>query len=111
MFAVWFNALPGDSRDGWSSGLLHDPRVVHLWDAEQALGLWLGGHPDFREHGLLGAGVLMWDTYLLFGPEARWGEDGPAPLAGSGHTIVRKREQLREQLEALLAAVPLEAAS
>lgn len=103
VFAVSFDMLMTDSRAGWSAETLHDPRVVHLWDGERALGRWFAEQPRLRERGLVGDGV-MWDTWLLFGPDARWSADGPGPLSGAGHTIVRTRRQLREEVAALVGS-------
>lgn len=110
VFAVSFDMVMTDSRAGWSAGSLHDSRVVHLWDEERVLGSWFALHPRFRDRGLIGGGV-MWDTWLLFGPDARWGEDGPAPLSGAGHTIVRTRQRLREEVETMVSRASVAASS
>ena len=99
VYAVWFDMFPGDSRGRWPADLLDDPRARHWWDEEKRAGRWFGEHPGFggRE------GRVLWDAYLLFPPEARWGESGPAPVTGWGATIVENREDLRAQLDRILA--------
>ena len=49
-----------------------DPRARHWWDGAQVLGRrYADALAAGRETGPL------WDVYLLYGPDARWGE---APL-------------------------------
>jgi len=105
VLAIWFNVLPGDSRESWSADLFRDQRVEELWDEERAVGRWFAEDPELADRGLTGTGV-MWDTYLLFGADARW-VDRPSPLAGAGATIVRKRHQLAEELRMLLVDEPV----
>lgn len=87
--------FPGDSRGRWPAGLLDDPRVRHWWDEEKKVGRWFGEHPGFGKT----EGRVLWDAYLLFPPDAVWGEDGPAPVASWGATIVETRENLKKQLD------------
>lgn len=50
-----------------------------------------GGPPQDRP--------ILWDGYLLFGPEARW-DDAPAPLVGStgpGGTVIANLGELKRQ--------------
>jgi hypothetical protein len=83
-------SLPGDRRSAWDADVLPDPRVAHFWDASRIAGSWFARNIE-------GADGFMWDTYLLYGPEASW-TDKPAPLLGSGATIIDKGPQLQEQL-------------
>jgi hypothetical protein len=71
-----------------------DPRVLHFWDAARFAGPWFAKNVD-------GADGYMWDTYLLYGPNATW-EQAPAPLLSSGATIIDTSAQLRDKLESLL---------
>ena len=100
--AVWFEALPlADTRERWPADLLIDSRVVHHWDAGRAVPRFFGSDPAFRGKGLIGWRGVMWDTYLLFGRDARWAER-PAPLAGGGYTIIAASQQLAKELESAL---------
>jgi hypothetical protein len=72
VYAIWVNKLFGDARNRWDAAGLTDPRVVHLWDADDVSGGWLAGN-------VAGYQGSDWDTYLLFGPEATW-TGQPAPL-------------------------------
>jgi hypothetical protein len=67
-----------------------DLRVTHFWDAGRFAGPWFARNID-------GANGFMWDTYLLYGPDAKW-EDKPNPLLGSGATIIDTGTQLQEEL-------------
>ncbi len=42
----------------------------------------------------------MWDTYLLYGPNATW-DQAPGPLLGSGGTIIDVGPELRDKLTPL----------
>jgi hypothetical protein len=64
VYTVWFSMLAGDSRAGWRSGAMPDPRVTHLWDEERIASRW------FAEH-VVGAQGFTWDIYFLYGPNAR----------------------------------------
>ena len=100
VYAVWFNMLQGDDRSRWPSDALTDSRVREYWDEDQILGRWfaenLPGHC---------CGPIMWDTYLLFGPEAHWLAI-PEPLIDSGGTIIAKRDSLRAEVLKLIGPNP-----
>jgi hypothetical protein len=90
-----------DKREKWPADLLTDPRVIHHWDDGRVVARFFGADPAFRGKGLIGWGGVMWDTYLLFGRDARW-DDRPAPLAGAGYTIISASQHLAEELDAAL---------
>ena len=94
VYTVWFNMLLGDSREGWDSSVLPDPRVAHFWDGQRLLGHW------FAAQG--GADGVTWDHYWLYGPTARW-DTTPGPLVGDGGPIIAQADQLRQQIGPLLA--------
>ena len=100
--AVWFEALPVvDKRESWPADLLTDRRVIHHWDDFRGVPSYFGADPEFRSKGLIGWRNVMWDTYLLFGRDARW-TDRPAPLVGAGYTIIAALEPLTRELDAAL---------
>lgn len=98
VYTTWFSMLGGDSRSGWRSGVLPDPRVTHLWDEQRIAARWFSLHVEQTEG-------LIWDTYMLYGPQATWDsvESTPGPLVSSGATVVRKRAELEASLLPLLA--------
>jgi hypothetical protein len=105
VYAVWFSMVPGDARSEWPQELLTDPRVVHRWDEAKALGTWYARRtPSMRERispeSKWNDGDVLWDTYLLYGADARWKEDtAPTDLKLWGRTIVAARESLRAYFE------------
>ena len=94
IYAIWFNMLAGDSREGWDGGGLIDPRVVHFWDEQKVVGNWFAAQVT-QSHG------TDWDVYFLYGPQARW-DSQPSPLISSGGTIIGKRTQLQASIAPLL---------
>lgn len=102
MFAVWFDVLPGDSRNAWDPSLLNDPRVTSFWDDDGVTGRWFFAHRDAIGFRAI-PGVIVWDQWLLFGPEAAW-TDIPAPIVGAGFTIIGTAARLHNDLLALWAA-------
>ncbi|MGH9311577.1 MAG: hypothetical protein ACRD1S_00120 [Vicinamibacterales bacterium] len=105
MYAIWFNMFPGDARSEWPPELLTDPRVLHRWDEPKSVGTFFGQNkstmktrltPDSNGTG----GDVLWDSYLLFGADARW-ETFPAGLVHWGRTIVAARQTLKKEFERL----------
>ena len=99
VYAVWLPMISTDARSRWSwtAGVIDDPRVVHLWDEKKVIGTWLAGQPDIKGF----EGGVVWDTYLLYGPEARW-ESTPGPLVSWGYTINRTRSELLKSITPLV---------
>jgi hypothetical protein len=95
VYAVWTERMLGDARNQWDAAELIDPRVVHLWDERNLVGPWIVDNVEGYEGG-------DWDLYLLFGPDARWG-DTPAPLVDSGFTVIGRSEELQRAISPLLA--------
>jgi polyisoprenoid-binding protein YceI len=112
VFALWFPSvssemLPPESGR-WDESLLQDPRVVHVWDGEHQLNEILAASVDLegptraslgRTFGGLSWGRNLWDVYLLYGPEASWDEQPPAPAAAA-YPVLQNREALRQALAA-----------
>jgi hypothetical protein len=87
--------LPGDRRAAWDANVMPDPRVTHLWDEQRLTGRWFAQH-------LHNAQDIIWDGYLLYGPDAKW-ETLPEPLIGSSiGTVIGSREELQQQIIPLL---------
>jgi hypothetical protein len=95
VYAIWVNKVFGDARNRWDAAGLTDPRVVHLWDAEDLSGEWLATNVN----GYQGSD---WDTYLLFGPDATWTSQ-PTPLRSSGSPVDNQVEVLSQAVSPLLA--------
>lgn len=106
VYAVWFSMFGTETREDWPSDALTDRRVTHWWDEGKTVGRWymerVGGmraSMDPRSAGF--AGNVLWDAYLVYGPDARWG-DQPTDLRRWGRTILRTQEGLRDAFTALL---------
>lgn len=99
---MWFNMLPADARERWDPSLLTDPRVVHYWDAEAEIGRWFGEHRDEIGFSYF-SGAVVWDAYLLFGPDAEWREV-PVPLESFGFTVLADKEELADAIDELWLA-------
>jgi hypothetical protein len=94
VYVVWFDMLSGDSRQGWDGYLVPDPRASNLWDQKHLVSQTLGADVE-------GASPPVWDAYLLYGPEARWGKEPPRPIS-TGATIYATREKLQKDVLPLL---------
>lgn len=74
-YAVWGPMLgketEADART--ATRFLPDRRVSHYWTPEHVLAHSLSGPVGLPE------GEAAWDTYLLFAPGVRWGEEPPKP--------------------------------
>jgi hypothetical protein len=90
VLVVWMPVLAGDSREAWNRSVISDPRVTQLWDQNQVLGTWLQQH-----------GGAFWDTFLVYGPKARWTSHPTVPSA-SGSPIIGATDSLSHALAATL---------
>ena len=99
MYAVWTPALPSDSRSSWDASLLDDPRVVNLWDAEQAVSTWAAGSDKL---GIEPFGPILYDAFFLFTPAARW-DEAPSGLVVAGLPVIGETSKLASEAERLLA--------
>jgi hypothetical protein len=90
VYAIWVNKLFGDARNRWDAAGLTDPRVVHLWDADDVSGGWLADNVTGYRGG-------DWDTYLLFGPDATWTSQ-PHCAAPAARSTTRSTTSARRSL-------------
>ena len=94
VYVVWFNLLSEDSRERWDGYLVPDPRATNLWDEKRLASRAFAGEVE-------GASPPVWDAYLLYGPEATWGDAVPRPIS-SGYTVYGAREELKKNILPLL---------
>ena len=99
VYVLWSNQLPSDSRGGWDPGLLDDPRVTEYWDGAGETARWLFSQRDAIGFEFFG-GAAVWDSSLLFGPEAVW-DEVPSDLRHFGYTVIRQRTDLQHHLDVL----------
>jgi len=67
VYVAWIPMLYGDANPKVAD-LLVDDRARHYWDGRRRLGRSLA-----RELGL-GGGAVAWDIFLVYGPDAKWGD-------------------------------------
>ena len=98
VYSIWYNMYPGDDRSKWDENLLTDPRVTHFWDEDKIVGRWMVAQDivDYPRE-------IVWDAYLLFGPDARW-KNVPEPLISWGTPVYHRRHKLKSELLPLLEA-------
>lgn len=74
-FVVHEPVIGGTSRDiAAAARLLHNPNVRHYWNATGEFGRRLGQAVGLRRGS---DPVYAWDVWLMFGPDAVWGPQGP----------------------------------
>ncbi len=87
-----------DSRSSWSSGLLHDPRVVHYWDASKGIGRWYAQN----ESGPGDGDRVEWDAYFLYDRDAEWSRSQAPDPVSWGTTIMGTADKMQKDLLSLL---------
>ena len=82
--------LPDTNRD--AADLLVDRRARHYWDAKTSFGRYVAN--------LLGQGdgSPAWDIYLVYGPDAVWGDQPEA----SGSPVIADSAALEQALRPYL---------
>ena len=77
--------LAGDANPEVAD-LLVDNRATHYWDGQRRLGRAVG-----RMLGL-GDRAIAWDVFLVYGPDAKWGDPPKAvgsPVISASDTLER----------------------
>jgi hypothetical protein len=96
VLAVWFNMLPGDSRQFLDTKVLGDPRVTYFWDEGKVVGRWFANQ-------MSSGGEITWDAYFLYGPQARW-DQAPGPLlSASDGDVIGSTNQLMSAVRPFLS--------
>ncbi len=105
VYAVWQPILPTDFRFTRRESVLADPRVIHLWDRNKAIGRWFATYRGPQDDCFMGD--VAWDLFYLFGPDARWGES-PDSLVACGGPVIEKSGTLAAAIRPLLMADAVE---
>lgn len=99
VYVIWFSMIFSDARSRWrwTGHVIADPRVMHFWDEQKAMGRWFAqqDNPQESDPG------IVWDAYFLYGSEAQW-DAKPEPLISRGATIRDEYEALEKNLLPLL---------
>lgn len=92
VYLLWVPFL-GGTEASIDVDLMPDARVLHFWDGERIAS-------DFFGRQVFG-GPGAWDVYLLYGPDARWG-NAPEPLVSGGGTVVGLIDRIQRHITPLL---------
>jgi hypothetical protein len=92
---VWVHRWGTDTRGEIDGAGMVDPRVTHLWDTGNVIG------QPFLERSRVEFDGLDYDFFLLFGPDAVWGQTPPRSLS-SGATVIGSSDRLANAAAALL---------
>jgi hypothetical protein len=97
VYAVWVPFLGAtEQAANLSQTVLPDRRVIQFWDESALTSDWFAKNVDNTP-------FPSWDTYYLYGPNARW-ETTPQPLINSGGTIIGQGAALKDATVPLLNA-------
>ncbi len=105
VYVVWSHHLPNDSRGSWNPEILDDQRVVEYWDDAGVVSRWFFDHRDEIGFEFRGGGGAVWDSSLLFGPDASWGSV-PFPIEHFGYTVISRADGLKDHLDEFWATGP-----
>ena len=88
VYVIWFDMLPGDSRQLVDRRVLNDGRVTNFYDPNRVAGSWFGEHIE-------GGEGIVWDAYYLYGADATWTAT-PGPLLSSGGSVIGSSSDLAQ---------------
>lgn len=92
--------LATDDRSSWDGRLLDGPRVANLWDRDLAVSRWVARADNL---GIESFGLVVYDAFLLFAPNARW-ESAPSGLVAAGLPVLGETSKLASAIERLVSA-------
>jgi hypothetical protein len=106
VYAIYFEMVE-DDRGAKSrvnpKDLLDDPRVTSFWDDRKVTGRWFDENVTRLGERQGVANRIEWDSYVLFGPDAQWGESPPDHVSW-GRPLVQEAGRLGLDLEDALGA-------
>jgi hypothetical protein len=104
VYAIYFEAVHDDvgakSRIDPKT-LFGDPRVTVFWDDERVAGRWFDENVTKGGQRLRQPDRVEWDCFILYGPDAKWGDKGPDAVSW-GRTVYEERDRLAQELDATL---------
>jgi hypothetical protein len=80
VYVVWFDMMPGDSRNLVDRKVFNDRRATNFYDAGRVVGSWFAQRSG-------DSGGIVWDAYFLYGRDAAWSST-PGPLISSGGDVI-----------------------
>ncbi len=104
VYAIYFEMVE-DDRGAKSrvkpSDLLDDPRVTSFWDDGRIAGRWFDENVTKLGERQGDPDRIEWDSFILFGREARWG-DTPPDHVSWGRPLVQEAGRLNADLGGVL---------
>src|SRR3989304_6889039 len=101
IYAIYFE-MTEDDRGAKSrvkpSELLDDPRVTSFWDDRKIAGRWFDENVTKQGERQGNPNRIEWDSYVLFGPGAQWGEEPPDHVSW-GRPLAHEASRLKADLE------------
>ena len=101
VYVVWgpYKERETEADARFAAAFIPDPRAIHFWTETPAAGNLF--NEPLKPLGL--GSQSAWDSFLVFAPEARWGEEPPVPaffmhrnVEGKAMNGVRLFEQIRD---------------
>ncbi len=92
---IWVKRWAADTPAEIDGAGLVDPRVTHLWDADNLVG------QGFLERFGVDFGGLDYDFFLLFDRNATWDPTPPRPVS-TGATVIGDSDRLAAAIGPLL---------
>jgi hypothetical protein len=103
VYAIYFEMVE-DDRGAKSrvnpKALLDDPRVTSFWDDGRIAGRWFDQNITRQGERQGDPNRIEWDSYVLFGREAHWGESPPDHVSW-GRPLVQEAGRLATDLGGL----------
>jgi hypothetical protein len=96
VYVVW-NSQFGGYRDAIDSAIFDDPRVSSYWDPNGVAGDAIADDVS----AVFGSSV--YDVYTLYGPDAEWADDAPAPVDW-GEPVIAATDRLGQKVQELANA-------
>ena len=103
VYAVFFEMVSGDEGAKHKVSphdLFDDPRVRVYWDERKVLGRWYDENVTRLGKRRGEDDRIEWDTFILYGADAKWGE--PYNQLSWGRPLNQERERLASGLEIAL---------
>lgn len=106
VYAIYFEVVH-DDRGAKSridpATLFDDARVAVFWDEDRVAGRWFDENVTKLGRRQGQEDRVEWDAFILFGPDARWGETKPDTISW-GRTVYEERERLAQDLDTALGS-------
>jgi hypothetical protein len=97
VYVIWLTVLRTDARSEWPRNEIVDPRATHYWDEGKVVGAAIAAREELKSWR-----PVAFDIWAMYAPGTTWSAEAPRPN-GSGRTILRTRDQLRQAVAEVAA--------